>query len=273
MSTLSTSIEITMTVLEHRPGNWRNLLLALTALLSLGAARAEPIDDMIAFDAVYIPALALSTGAAQDANKAAKARVALAALRAQWPALQRRLGASWGTRAPAGWSGVLSRTGQHIDQAVQASARSDWHLAHEALEPVRIDMMKARQRHGMDYFIDRLTAFHEPMELLATAASTTPPAALDARRRAELERAYLQARVLWRGIEMQPVDETRYGLSATRRAQLHTAVDDETRALGQLSDAFRANDNLRLLKAAAAIKPPFSRAFTAFGRAEGDGVH
>jgi hypothetical protein len=37
-----------------------------------------------------------------------------------------------------------------------------------------------------------------------------------------------------------------------------------------LSDALRGNDDAAMLKAAAAIKPPFARAFTVFGGAEGE---
>jgi hypothetical protein len=39
-----------------------------------------------------------------------------------------------------------------------------WKQAHEALEPVRVELMKVRQHQGLDYFVDWLTAFHEPIE-------------------------------------------------------------------------------------------------------------
>ena len=134
---------------------------------------------------------------------------------------------------------------------------------------MRVDLMQARRRQGMDYFVDRLTAFHEPMETLALTGSTLRPDQLDAKRRVELERAYAHARTLWRGIEQHAVDSAAYGLSAPRQAQLRKALDDETAALGQLSDALRGNDNANLLKAAVAIRPPFAKAFTAFGQPEG----
>ena len=47
--------------------------------------------------------------------------------------------------------------------------------AHTALEDVRIDLMKLRSAQGVDYFMDRLTAFHEPMEVLALAGNTLKP--------------------------------------------------------------------------------------------------
>jgi len=126
--------------------------------------------------------------------------------------------------------------------------------------------MKVRQRQGLDYFVDRLTAFHEPMEQLAQAGSTWQSAALDISHKAELERAYAHARTLWRSIEGESVDAPQYGLSPARAAQLRNAIDEESTALTQLSDALRGSDKTRILKSEAAIKSPFARALTAFGQ-------
>ena len=241
-------------------------LVGLVAALAAVAAHGAPLEDMVALDAVYIPALAMTNAAAQDAAFAPKARAALGALQSQWPALKQRLAITWGTTVPAGWSVALASTGRHIDIASGAAKQDDWKQAHDALEPVRIDLMKVRQRQGLDYFVDRLTAFHEPMEQLAQAGSTWPSSVLDTSRRDELVQAYAHARTLWRGIEGQPVDATQYGLSPARAAQLRKAIDEESAALARLSDALRGDDKASVLKAAVAIKSPYARAFTAFGQ-------
>lgn len=244
----------------------RRLFVSLLAALGTVAAHGAPLDDMVAFDAVYIPSLAMTTAAAQDAANAPKARASLDALQRQWPALKQRLSLTWGVKLPAGWSDALASTGRHIEAASGAARQGDWKQAHDVLEPVRIDLMKIRQRQGLDYFVDRLTAFHEPMEQLAQAGSTWPSSALDTSRRDELVQAYAHARTLWRGIEDQSVDATQYGLSPARAAQLRKAIDEESAALAQLSDALRGDDKACVLKAAVAIKSPYARAFTAFGQ-------
>jgi hypothetical protein len=66
-------------------------LVSLVAALGTVAAHGAPLDDMVALDAVYIPALAMTTAAAQDAAIAPRARASLAALQSQWPALKQRL--------------------------------------------------------------------------------------------------------------------------------------------------------------------------------------
>jgi hypothetical protein len=253
--------------LPHQPFSAIHIVLVgLVAALAAVAAQGAPLDDMVALDAVYIPALAMTNAAAQDAAFAPKARAALGALQSQWPALKQRLAITWGTTVPAGWPVALASTERHIEAASGAARQDDWKQAHDALEPVRIDLMKIRQRQGLDYFVDRLTAFHEPMEQLAQAGSTWPPSALDTSRRDELVKAYAHARTLWRGIEGQSIDVAQYGLSPARAAQLRKSIDEESAALAQLSDALRGGDKARVLKAAAAIKPPYARAFMAFGQ-------
>lgn len=245
--------------------------LAATLLLALSlTAGAAPLDDMVALDAAYIPALASTSAAAQNTSAVPRAQAALAALQTQWPTLRRRLGATWGARPPAVWTTALNGAGRQIAEAATAASRADWTQAHEALEPVRLELAKARRQLGMDYAVDRLTAFHGPMEDLARAGATWPATSVDAARRSELERHFAHARARWHTVEASTIDAAAHGLSAARAAQLRQAMDAESAALSRLSDALRADDTARLLKAAVAIKPPFARAFTSFGQSDGD---
>lgn len=237
----------------------RGLVLALPLVASVQAAG---LDSMVAFDGVYIPALALTTAAQQDAAMAARARAAMQRLDARWPELRGRLQQDLGG-APA--RPVLLAVERHIAAARQAVAEQAFPAAHEALEEVRLALMQARRQRGLDYFVDRLTAYHEPMEVLALAGARLQPSELTPAKRAELEQAFVQARVLWHAIEAHLPQPAVYQLSPARAAQLAQAVADESAALARLSDALRAADDAALLKAAMAVKPPFARAFTAFG--------
>jgi hypothetical protein len=243
-------------------------LLALTLALNAGA-HAGLLDDSIALDAVYIPALSLTTAAqGGDAAVAAKARTSMQTLSARWPALRTALLNDLADRKTPSVEAkrTLAAVDAHITAGNKAVAAADFKAAHEALEEVRIVLMKARVERGEDYFVDRLTAYHEPMEVLALAGSTWKPADLTPARRAELEMAFVQARALWRDIERHPPEAKTYGLSPARATQLAKGMADEGAALSRLSDALRGSDAAGLLKAAAAIKPPFARTFTAFGQ-------
>jgi hypothetical protein len=243
--------------------------LALALGLASTAATAAPLDDMVAFDAVYIPALAQTSAAGSDAKAAPKAQAAMQRLVQQWPQHKDRLAAAGrDAGAAAAWNKGLAAVERDIRSAATATGAGRFGDAHEALEPVRITLMQLRQQQGMDYFVDSLTAYHEPMEELALAGSQLKPDQVDAARVEQLTRAYTKARALWRGIESERIDAQAYALSPQREAQLVQAIRDESAALDRLSDTLRGNDTAALLKAAAAIKPPFARAYVAFGQAE-----
>lgn len=228
---------------------------------SVGAVRT-----MADFDGVYIAALATSTAAATDSGRVPAARRALDTLHAQWPAQERALRAAWGTPAPSNWTAAVGTAGARIAAAVKAGTRPDWHAVHEELEEVRVGLREARVALGMDYFVDRLTAYHVPMEQLALAGTQWKPGDLTPQRRAELQRAWRECLALWDGIERFRFDPAAYGLDPARSAQLQAALAQERQALQALGAALTGSDDAALLRAAAGVKPPFARAFTAFAR-------
>lgn len=226
------------------------------------AARSALLDAMVAFDAVYIPALSLTQVVQQDAAAAPRALAAMQRLHGRWPALRVALE----IRKPADWSATFEAVARQIDAADAAVALSNWPAAHDALEPVRSMLLKARESAGVDYFPDRLARFHEPMELLASAGARglvpiSPPM------RSEIERAFAEARAHWRGIEQNLPEAADHRMSSPRFLQFKSALADGSKALTALSDALRGSDDAALLKAARAIKPPFARLYTAFGAA------
>lgn len=240
--------------------------LALAALLgtTTTAARADALADMVAFDLVYIPALAATNAVAQSPQGPARALAATERLRSRWPAQRERLKTF--SASPA-WQQALALVQRQIDEAVAAAQRQQWAAAHEALEPVRLRLGAVRAQLGMtDYYIDALTAFHAPMEHIANAAADRQRP-LDV---AQLTATYAQAAALWRRIETVTPSPQRYGLTPAREAQWRQAVAAEGRAMSALSQALNAGDEAALRQAGAAIKPPFSRAFVAFGLAEGE---
>jgi tetratricopeptide (TPR) repeat protein len=161
---------------------------------------------------------------------------------------------------------TLAQVDKALAESRKAMAAGNNAAAHTALEDVRIDLMKLRRAQGVDYFMDRLTAFHEPMEVLALAGNTLKPQDLTPVKRAEMEKTYAEARALWRSIEQNLPDPKAYRLNEAQQAQFNKGMADVTQALSRLSEALRGTDDVALLKAAATIKPPFARTFTAFGR-------
>jgi hypothetical protein len=79
--------------LGHHPfSGMHRWLASLAAVLVSVTAHGAPIDDRVALGAAYIPALAMSTAAAQAAAFAPKSRASLGVPHSQWPVLGQNLG-------------------------------------------------------------------------------------------------------------------------------------------------------------------------------------
>ena len=85
--------------------------------------------------------------------------------------------------------------------------------AHEALEHVREVLMKLRQRNGIDYFIDRLTAFHEPMEAIVLAAKDKTGDTLTDADIALIRKRMPQAEQAWQRVAAAKLDASDYRLT------------------------------------------------------------
>lgn len=242
----------------------RGIANAALVLCAMAAnAQAAPLEDMLAFDGIYIPALAATNGAA-DAAGQARARATMQRLVDQWPALRARLSAvGRASRDPQAWNRALSEVNGQVTRAAAETREGRWNDAHETLEGVRMAMLRARESGGPAYYVDRLVAYHHPMEAVAKFGAATAP--LTSAQREALVQAYTHARALWAAVEREPVDPARYGLVDARRAQYERGMADESAALTRLSDALRSGDDAAIVKAAAAIRQPFARAYIAFG--------
>jgi hypothetical protein len=224
-----------------------------------GPARATDLPQastpiLLQFDAVYIPALFLTGSAGKSADGPAKAVAATKRLSGHWPLLKPAMAAAFPDRRS--WSKALQAVQGHLREAEQLVAKAQWEQAHEALEDVREVLFETRRSLGIDYALDEFTAYHAAMEKLADASNVQRPV---------LEVDFAQARALWRRIEAMNFDPSTYGLSPARERQLAQALADETAALSALSGALHAGSDADVLRASAALKPPFVRAYVVFG--------
>jgi hypothetical protein len=209
---------------------------------------------LLQFDAVFIPALFLTGNAGKTVDGPARALAATKRLGGQWPSLKVAMTAAVPDQKV--WPKALQAVQDHLHEADALVAQGQWTQAHEALEHVRQLLFEARRSLGIDYALDEFTAYHAVMETLANATSVQRPA---------IEVEFAKARAIWRHIEVMEFNAAAYGLSPARARQLAQARADESDALSALSQALHAGSDTDVLKAAAAIKPPFVRAYVVFG--------
>ena len=237
------------------------IVLAAAVLLAGPFARAELpplLADSATLDRAYIPALMLTNG-----KDPAKARAAHAGYEAAW---QRFVANQRSARSgDAEWAQVLAaidRANAKARAALDAGAMKD---AHDAQEEVRHALWHDRQAAKLRYQPDLLTDFHATMELIIADATAKPPTAIGPAEIAKLRGRLGTARASWQEVKAAAWEPADYGLDGKRLQSYRAALDAEDKALDELAAALDAGDGARIATAATAIKPPFARAYAAFG--------
>jgi hypothetical protein len=235
------------------------LILPFCAALLMGMSKDELRQDMVRLDKVYIAALALT-----NQDKTTEARKAVADLTGAWRSFSDRHRAA--NPQDAQWQKDFDAVGRLVDEAAAIAGSERKVLeAHEPLEEVRLVMMKLRARNGIDYFVDHLTAFHEPMEEIALTARDKTPGQLTEGDMARIRERLPQAEALWQRVAAAEFDAATYQLDAEAFARARRLMQQEQQALAELRAALAAGDRARILKSAAGIKPNFAALFVTFG--------
>ena len=236
-----------------------HLMLGVAMWLLAGSVIAAPLPlvaDSAALDRSYIPALMLSNG--KDPAKAKAAQDAYEAAWAQFAARQRAAYAR-----DAGWTKALAVTEEANAQARAALAAGRLQDAHNAQEEVRHALWDQRKAMRVAYQPDLLTDFHATMELVIATAQAKP--AIGAEDVATLRAQLTKARVHWQAVKSAQWDPADYALDGPRLDAYRAALAAEDQALDAFAAALDSADSAQIVKASSAIKPPFAKAYAAFG--------
>jgi hypothetical protein len=232
---------------------------ALCLAAGIASAALPPLAaDSAELDRSYIPALMLSNG--KDPARARAAQDAYEAAWQQFAARQRSVYA-----ADPAWRKTLA-TAEHANgEARTALAAGRLQDAHNAQEEVRHALWHQRQAMGVAYQPDALTDFHATMEVIIASVPAPVPAALDAGTTARLRDLLTTARTQWKTVVNANWSPDDYGLTGARLDAYRTALLAETQALDALAGALDAGEGTGIGKAATSLKPPFAKAYGAFG--------
>jgi len=226
--------------------------IAMIAIVAAGAARAGAIEDTIVLDRAYIPALVLTN---QPQKSAAATSESLQRLTAAWARFQAALPPA----DRAAYAAAIAESDAKIKTADKLLASGSRQAAHDALEGVRIAFWKARVAQGVDYYPDRLTAFHEAMEPLVDLAAIPPTDAT------KLKRQFEETSALWLRVEGARFDAALYGFDAEKTAQLQALVRKERGILSQLDAAIGSGNRGELEAGAKTLKGTFAQTLLLFG--------
>ena len=237
------------------------LALILTIVPVVGySMESNLINDFVALDKAYVPALFLTNMDKPDPSKEAMKR-----LNRVWNSFFSRY-YIMNSDDPQ-WKTDFDRVDQKIKEATKiVFANGDLIEAHETLEAVRYTFITTRRRHNMDYFIDYLTDFHEPMEHIVLRAKGKIPQSLTDEDIAFIEQSLHHAMELWDKVVKADFDKAMFDFNDGKFAQMQATLQAETQSLEDLKSAL-ANNSAKepLIKKAMGIKKSFTQLFYMFG--------
>lgn len=234
------------------------LILALCAGPLMGLNTNDLRQDMVKLDKVYIAALALTTQ-----GKVAESRKVMETLTKSW----KNFRSAYYDANPKDrqWKADFDKVDHMIAEAA-AIVVSDRKVtdAHEALEDVRMVMMKLRSRNKIEYFVDRLTGFHEPMEVIVLNAKDKTPETITDADIGRIRKMLPEAEKRWNIVMAGKLDAKTYQLDKEQFEQARKLMQVQQRALDDLKAALASGDKQKIIKTAVGIKPNFAELFMTF---------
>jgi len=238
---------------------FQTALVGLLFAVSAPMANADIIKDMVHFDQAYIPVLATTSD-----EKLIAARKAMKALKLQWQSFSQKH-ELYGD--DPNWETDMDKIGSRIAAAEKiVTDGKKIKDAHEELEHIRIIFMNMRERNGIDYFIDNLTLFHEPMEEIVLTVKGKTPDSLSASDIERIKHHLPKTMLLWEVTGKAKFDPAVYEFNPQQASSLHELIKKEQQALANLQKALAAGDKKQVIATGMAIKPNFAQVFKLFGR-------
>ena len=236
-----------------------SIWVCLVGMFFVTTVRADFLANSAGFDKAYIPALALTSQ-----GEAEKSKVAMARLDQAWHFYSNAHRQD--NPGDESWMKGFVEIEQWIREADTVVASGGKLIdAHNVLEHVRISLMQLRQNHGVDYYPDHLTAFHEPMEEIVLAAKGKTPATFTEQDLAKIRNTIPALEARWSAVRKARFDPANYGLDTERAAKVKRFLELETEAMETLKKALSGSDKAAMIQSAVAIKPPYAQLYMLFG--------
>jgi hypothetical protein len=234
------------------------IVLGLSFLL-VDCAPKDLEKDFAIFDRAYIPALALT-----NQGEAEQSKAAMILLIEHWSIFKGKY---------YGHGSKDSKWKKNFDDVEQAILKADEIVkgdrelleAHELLESIRFTFMELRKRNGIDYYVDYLTEFHEPMEeIVLTSKGKTPDTLIDTDVE-KIQELLPEALHFMNKIETPEFDSSLFDFDNEKTRLMKEYIKLESESLSKLEQAMKAGDKKMIIQSSAKIKPNFVKLFFLFG--------
>ncbi len=246
----------------------KNKLLISLLIASIPLAGCTKKDnltnDFARLDRAYIPVLFLTNMNKPDPSKKSDAR-----LKIEWSNFKNKYYEY--NKVDPQWSKDFDKVDQSIMKADKIiSSGGDLIKAHEILETIRYTFINTRRRNNIDYYIDHITDFHNPMEHIVLRANKKTPKTLTNKDIKFIEESLPKVLKLWDAIKNAKFDNDLFLFNKEKETKMQDIIKAETNALKDLENALNNKSNKEnIIKTAIGIKKNFALLFKLFGDFKG----
>ena len=233
------------------------IMILMVSSVVLAATVLE--KDTVALDKIYIVALSVTNQ--DDLNMSQKAMKLLVP---QWQSFNKKhlRDFSHDKTAKADFA-KISRMINDAARIVQQNGQLN--DAHESLEGVRNTLLTLRKRNSIDYYIDFLTKFHEPMENAALLAKGKTPETLSSENISMIKNLLAECLRDWEAVKEAKFDADLFNFPPEKDKKRQEYIEAETQALDKLKQVLEGENKEAIIKTTMAIKPNFAQLFIMFG--------
>ena len=239
------------------------LIIALVSVSGC-SKNDQLLRDFAKFDRTYIAVLFLT-----NVEKPNPSKKAIEKLKTEWNIFKEKYYVY--NKEDFQWSKDFDNVEQSIMQADKIiSSGRKLVKAHEILENVRYTFIKTRRRNNIDYYIDYLTDFHEPMEHIVLRVKGKTPKTLKANDIKFIEKNLPEALKLWDALLDANFNQDLFLFNDEKVTKMHGIIQAETKTLEELKSAINNKSNkANLIKKTVGIKKNFALLFKQFGDFKG----
>lgn len=254
--------------MNRRYNMYNRLLIAILVtvfLPSIGFSKSDKfISDFVCFDRAYIPALFLT-----NMDKLNPSKKAMENLKTEWASFKGKY--YYYEKDDTKWTKDFDKVEESIMLADKIISSGNKLIeAHEILENVRYTFLEMRKRNNIDYFIDYLTEFHDPMEHIVLRAKGKIPKTLKDNDIEFLEKSFPEAADKWNALKNAGFNNDIFHFNDERLTNMKDVIIAETKAMDALKSALNnKSDKANLIKNAVGIKKNFVLLFELFGDFKG----
>ncbi len=244
--------------------SWPRLRITscLVTLLALLGCGRDIVSDSARLDSYLIPALAFT-----KQRDHAQAMAAVENLEAEWETFRE----SHYESGDSAWRAVFDEVDTMVADAAAVIEAGEYITdAYGSLDDIRMLLLEWREDNGIEYLVDPLHEFQEPLADMVKLVANRKPESLKQEELDELAGLQVELDEIWLDMMDAEFDIGRYGMTEEEAASFERLVRSVDYAISQLGRALEAGDRAGVFTAARELEEWFGEVYAIFGDFESE---